>query len=62
MEKRATETLAVRTAASAAARERVALPSDIAQDSTPYGFIGRDSAVLALERAMRRPPLASTRS
>ena len=45
-----------RSAASAAARERVALPPDIAQDSTPYGFIGRDSAVLALERAMRRPP------
>ena len=28
----------------------------IIQDSTPYGFIGRDSAVLALEPAMRRPP------
>jgi hypothetical protein len=37
-------------------QERVALPPDIAQDSTPYGFIGRDSAVVALERAMRRPP------
>jgi len=45
-----------RSATSATVRERVTLPPDIAQDSTPYGFIGRDSAVLALERAMRRPP------
>jgi len=41
---------------SATVRERVALPLDMAQDNTPYGFIGRDSAVLALERAMRRLP------
>ena len=45
-----------RSVASAAVQERLTLPPDIAQDDTPYGFIGRDSAVLALERAMRRPP------
>jgi CHAT domain-containing protein len=46
----------VRRATSATVQERVTLPPDIAQDNTPYGFIGRDSAVLVLERAMRRPP------
>jgi SpoVK/Ycf46/Vps4 family AAA+-type ATPase len=28
----------------------------VTQDENPYGFIGRDSALLALERALRRPP------
>lgn len=35
---------------------RIALPPEITQGDTPYSFIGRDSALLALERAMRRPP------
>lgn len=30
------------------------LPEDLRLDKEPYGFIGRDSAILALERAMRR--------
>jgi tetratricopeptide (TPR) repeat protein len=30
------------------------LPEDLRLDREPYGFIGRDSAILALERAMRR--------
>jgi tetratricopeptide (TPR) repeat protein len=32
------------------------LPEELRLHQDPYGFIGRDSAVLALERAMRRPP------
>jgi tetratricopeptide (TPR) repeat protein len=42
--------------ASATAHQRLALPPEVTQDSTPHGFIGRDSAMLALERAMQRPP------
>lgn len=38
-----------------AARESK-LPDDLRLDKDPYGFIGRDSAILAIERAMRRPP------
>jgi tetratricopeptide (TPR) repeat protein len=30
------------------------LPEELRLDKEPYGFIGRDSAILALERAMRR--------
>jgi hypothetical protein len=30
------------------------LPDDLRIDKEPYGFIGRDSAILALERAIRR--------
>ena len=33
-----------------------ALPTEASDTENPYGFIGRDGAVLALERAMRRPP------
>jgi len=32
------------------------LPPEIAEDDNPYGFIGRDTALLALERAWRRKP------
>ncbi|MEM8558768.1 MAG: tetratricopeptide repeat protein [Bacteroidota bacterium] len=35
---------------------RVALPEDFDDGENPYGFIGRDRAILELERAMRRPP------
>jgi tetratricopeptide (TPR) repeat protein len=31
------------------------IPAELRLDSEPYGFIGRDSAILALERALRRP-------
>lgn len=34
------------------------LPGDLRLDKEPYGFIGRDSPILALERAMRRNPPA----
>src|SRR5262249_9245991 len=33
-----------------------ALPAEAGDAENPYGFIGRDGAVLALERAMHRPP------
>ena len=32
------------------------LPEELRRESNPYGFVGRDSAILELERAMRRPP------
>ena len=32
------------------------LPEDLRREKNPYGFIGRDSAILELERAVRRPP------
>ena len=32
------------------------LPGEARDTENPYGFIGRDGAVLALERAMHRPP------
>ena len=32
------------------------LPGEARDTENPYGFIGRDGAILALERAMRRPP------
>ncbi len=32
------------------------LPEDLRGGEGPYGFIGRDSSLLELERAMRRPP------
>jgi tetratricopeptide (TPR) repeat protein len=32
------------------------LPEELRSEKNPYGFIGRDSAILELERAMRRPP------
>src|SRR5205807_7174750 len=32
------------------------LPEDLRRDKNPYGFVGRDSALLELERAMRRKP------
>jgi len=36
--------------------ERVALPDEARDEENPYGFVGRDRALLALERAMRRKP------
>jgi len=33
-----------------------ALPEEAQDKENPYGFIGRDGALLALERALRRPP------
>ena len=36
--------------------KKIPLPQEITTDDNPYGFIGRDSAQLALERALRRPP------
>lgn len=32
------------------------LPEELRREKNPYGFVGRDSAILALERAMRRVP------
>jgi len=32
------------------------LPPEARDDANPYGFVGRDGAILELERAMRRPP------
>ncbi len=32
------------------------LPAEARDEHNPYGFLGRDSALLELERAMRRPP------
>ena len=32
------------------------LPEELQREKNPYGFVGRDSAILELERAMRRPP------
>jgi hypothetical protein len=32
------------------------LPEELRRENDPYGFIGRDSAILAIERAMRRKP------
>jgi tetratricopeptide (TPR) repeat protein len=32
------------------------LPTELRRERNPYGFIGRDSAILELERAMRRDP------
>ncbi len=32
------------------------LPEELRREKNPYGFVGRDSAILALERAMRRAP------
>jgi tetratricopeptide (TPR) repeat protein len=33
-----------------------ALPEEARDTQNPYGFVGRDGALLSLERAMRRPP------
>ncbi|HEX8199909.1 MAG TPA: tetratricopeptide repeat protein, partial [Isosphaeraceae bacterium] len=32
------------------------LPEEVRRESNPYGFVGRDGPILALERALRRPP------
>lgn len=32
------------------------LPEELRSDKNPYGFIGRDSAILEMERALRRKP------
>jgi tetratricopeptide (TPR) repeat protein len=32
------------------------LPDEVQYDNNPYGLVGRDGAILALERAMRRSP------
>ncbi|MCY2995426.1 MAG: CHAT domain-containing protein [Planctomycetota bacterium] len=45
--------------AKASAKTRAAgpaLPPDAQDTENPYGFIGRDGALLELERALRRPP------
>ncbi len=39
-----------------AEEEKPELPEGARDEENPYGFIGRDGAVLELERAMRRPP------
>lgn len=39
-----------------AALAALALPPEVTAAEAPYGFLGRDRALLALERAMRRPP------
>ena len=36
--------------------EKPELPPEARDSENPYGFIGRDSALLQLERALRRPP------
>ena len=36
--------------------EKPELPPEARDSENPYGFIGRDSALLHLERALRRPP------
>ena len=38
--------------------EKPALPPEARDSENPYGFIGRDVALLQLERALRRPPAA----
>ena len=32
------------------------LPPEARDSENPYGFIGRDAALLELEQALRRPP------
>ena len=32
------------------------LPEELRKEKNPYGFVGRDSAILGMERALRRPP------
>ena len=44
------------TAAAPETEDRIVLPPEAEQGDHPYGFIGRDSALLTLERAMRRAP------
>ncbi|MGB5064724.1 MAG: CHAT domain-containing protein, partial [Candidatus Competibacter sp.] len=39
-----------------AAIEKPALPPEAQDNENPYGFVGRDAALLQLERALRRPP------
>ena len=43
-------------ASGGAAIEKPKLPLEAQDSENPYGFIGRDSALLELERALRRPP------
>jgi tetratricopeptide (TPR) repeat protein len=38
------------------APQPAALPAEVHDEENPYGFIGRDGAILELERALRRPP------
>ncbi len=38
------------------AAKTTTLPEEVRDEENPYGFIGRDGAILELERAMRRPP------
>lgn len=38
--------------------EKPTLPPEARDSENPYGFVGRDSALLQLERALRRPPAA----
>ena len=43
-------------AGSRAAIEKPELPPEAQDSENPYGFVGRDAALLELERALRRPP------
>jgi tetratricopeptide (TPR) repeat protein len=44
------------TAAAAVESKDLKLPEEVQDQNNPYGFVGRDGAVLKLERAMRRGP------
>ncbi|MGK3986910.1 tetratricopeptide repeat protein [Sorangium sp. So ce136] len=50
-----TEALAFAAAAQPPASARGCLPEEARHGENPYGFIGRDGALLELERALRRP-------
>ena len=39
-----------------AGADKPVLPEEAQDTENPYGFVGRDGAILELERAMRRPP------
>ncbi|HRD68440.1 MAG TPA: AAA family ATPase, partial [Candidatus Competibacter sp.] len=41
-----------------AAIQKPTLPPEARDSENPYGFVGRDAALLQLERALRRPPAA----
>lgn len=38
--------------------DQPALPDEARDEENPYGLVGRDGALLAMERAMHRPPAA----
>jgi hypothetical protein len=51
-----TEADQVQFAARAQEGQTTAIPAELAAQDNPYGFIGRDAALLQLERAMHRKP------